>query len=941
MVVRRSNSLSGDGHVWLGLQWQQRTVSSYVLDQAQHNLVATKLYRPAVGGDFVRRPRLTRLLDQGSYLPLTLISAPAGSGKTSLLSDWLAACPCPSAWLSLDETDGDLSLFLSYLIAALRTICPGACPQTLAILQAPELPPVAVLAGVLSNEIESLHDHPALAADKGFVLALDDYHLLSGQAVNSLLAELLRHPPRPMHLALATRSDPALPLTSLRARSQVVEIRRQDLRFTLDEVREYIQQALQQAIDEDIVAVLHDKTEGWVTGLVLAILSSRHAPDSDEVLSDLAANERFAMDYLMDEVLSRQPQAIQDFLLKTSLLDRMYGPLCEAVTGLSDPLHTGQAHLEWLERANLFVVALDTQGRWFRYHHLFQQLLRNRLLRQAGPAEVVELRRRASAWLAGNGFVEDAITQALAAGDEAAAVQIIEANRHQAMNQERWQQLEAWLRLLPRRLVDERPELALAEAWIQYKQWRFGEIAPYLARIENLLPTVVLPEAERVHLQGEVDVLRSAVSYYSLEAQRTFDLAGHALQTLPMACSIARGLAWMYYAAALQLLGDSDGARAAIHEGLQEDRVHGNSFPGRLLIGLGLLNWMAGDLADLNRSAAQLLRTAGERQLAESAGWAHYLLGCAAYQWNDLAGAEEHFAAVVEQRYVAHSAPFSHSCFGLAAVLRAQGKDDQAQALAESALAFALEINNPRVLADARAFQAWLALQQGRPADAQRWAESVDARARLLPFATFFVPAITLAQVLLEQGTPASLRQASELLERLHGAVASQHNRRFAVDVLALQAWLDDLRGDEPAALAALQQAVALAQPGGIVRAFADLGPQMAGLLTRLRQQGYAVDFIGRLLRAFPAGQVDKFDLPRYAPQPARPADLIEPLTYREQEILELLSQRLSAKEIAERLVISDRTVKRHTANIYQKLGAHGRQQAVAAGRTLGLLSSA
>lgn len=904
------------------------------------DLLLTKLYRPSVAADFVRRPRLTSLLDQGRHLPLTLISAPAGSGKTSLLSDWLAACPCPSAWLSLDEGDGDLAVFLDYFIAALRTIEPGACPQTLAILHASELPPVTVLAGLLSNEIESLHEHPALAADKGFVLALDDYHLLPGQAVNGLLAELLRHPPQPLHLVLATRSDPALPLASLRARRHVAEIRRQDLRFTLGEVREYIQQALPQPVDEDIIAVLHDRTEGWVTGLVLTILSLRHAPDSEEFLSDLAANERLVTDYLVDEVLTRQPQSIEDFLLKTSLLDRMCGPLCETVAGLDDPVCNGQAYLEWLEQANLFIVALDTQGRWFRYHHLFQQILQNRLRRQAGPVEVAELHRRASAWLAGSGFVEEAISHALAAGDEAAAVQIIEARRHEAMNQERWQQIETWLRLLPRRLVDERPELSLAEAWIQHKRWRYGELAPYLARIESLLHAVVLPEDERAHLQGEVDVLHCAVSYFAMDAQRTFDLASRALQTLPMDCSIARGLAWMYYSGGLQLLGDFAGARAAAHEGLKEDRVHGNSFAARLLIGLCLLDWMAADLADLNRSATELLRIVGERELVESAGWARYLRGCAAYQWNDLARAEEDFAAVVGQRYIAHSAPFSQSCYGLAAVLFAQGKGAQAQAVVESALAFALEMNNTRVLADAHAFQAWLALQQGRPAEAQRWAESVDSTTRLLPFTTLFVRAITLARVLLDQGTPASLSRASELLERLHGAVASQHNRRFAVEALALQAWLDDLRGDEPAALASLRQAVALAQPDGIVRAFADLGPQMAGLLTRLRQQGHAVDFIGRLLRAFPAGRADTFDLPQSASLKATATSLVAPLTYREQEILGLLAQRLSAKEIAERLVISDRTVKRHTATIYRKLGVHGRQQAVAAGRTLGILSS-
>lgn len=905
------------------------------------DLLRSKLYRPLVSANFVRRPRLTGLLDQGRSLPLTLISAPAGSGKTSLLSDWLATCPCPNAWLSLDENDGDLAIFLDYFIAALRTIVPEACPQMQALLRAPELPPVPVLAGLLGNEIESLSDHPALAAEKGFVLVLDDYHHLSGQAVNSLLAELLRHPPRSMHLMLATRSDPALPLTALRARGQMAEIRRQDLRFTLGEVREYLQQALQQSIDEDIVAVLHSRTEGWITGLVLAILSLRQAQDSDEFLSDLAAHERLAMDYLVDEVLSRQPQSIQDFLLKTSFLDRLCGPLCEAVTGLGDPVGDGQAYLAWLERANLFIVALDTQSRWFRYHHLFQQILHNRLVRQAGPAEVAELHRRASAWFAANGLVREAISHALAAGDEASATQVIEAHRHQVMNQESWQRLEAWLRLLPRRLVEERPELLLLECWTVFKEWRFADIPAYLERIVRLLQTVDLPEPDRARLQGEVDILHSVVTYYALEGQRTFELASRALQVLPMECSLVRGLAYMYCGGGLQLLGDIDGTRAVAHEGLKEDRVHGGSFASRQLIMLCLLDWSVGDLADLNRSATQLLKVAEERQLAESVGWARFLRGCAAYQWNDLAGAESDFAAVVAQPYLTHSAPFSQSCYGLAAVYQAQGKGEEALAVVESALAVGLAINNPRILADARAFQAWLALQQGRPAEVQRWAESVDPGARVLPFTTFFVRHIVLAQVLLDQGTPASLDQAAQLLERLHGAVASQHNRRFAVEALALQAWLDDLRGDEPAALASLRQAVALAQPGGIVRAFADLGPQVAGLLVRLRQQGYAVDFIGRLLRAFPGDRADRFDLSRPAPVQVPATSLIEPLTYRELEILELLAQRLSAKEIAQRLVISDRTVKRHTANIYQKLAVHGRQQAVAEAKSLGLLPAA
>ena len=273
------------------------------------------------------------------------MSAAAGSGKTTLLSDWLATCPCPNAWLSLDEGDSDLTVFLNYFLAALRTVVPGACETTLALLEAADLPPTQVLASRLINNLDSLRDHPALAGSKGFVLVLDDYHLVSGQTVNELLIEVLRHPPQPMRLVLVTRRDPALPLNSLRARSQVVEIRQQDLRFTLEEAQDYLQQAMQRLVSEDDVAALTEKTEGWITGLYLAVLSLRHVTDSGESVSSLMSSERLALDYLLDEVLSRQPQSIQEFLLETSVLDRFSGPLCEAVTGRSDSGRDGQATL--------------------------------------------------------------------------------------------------------------------------------------------------------------------------------------------------------------------------------------------------------------------------------------------------------------------------------------------------------------------------------------------------------------------------------------------------------------------------------------------------------------------------------------------------------------------------------------------------------------------
>lgn len=897
--------------------------------------IQTKLYRPPVAANLIKRPRLTNLLDRDLHLPLTLVSAPAGSGKTILLSDWLDECPCPSAWLSLDEGDSDLATFLSYFVAAIRSIVPDACRQSVAVLEQSELPPVQVLSGLLSNEIEALRHDGSLAPGEHIVLVLDDYHLIRGQAINDLLVELLRRPLPALRLVIATRSDPALPLANMRARGQVLDIRRQDLRFTSEETWAYLQQALPSPISEEAATSLAEATEGWIAGLHLVALTLRHTSDPTALLSDLSGANRYIMDYLADEVLSRQPADIQDFLLKTSILNRLSGSLCEAVTGPDDPAYDGQAYLERLQRDNLFIVALDQKRQWFRYHSLFQLFLRSRLEKQASPAEITNLQVRASTWFAESGRVEEAIHHALAAGDEALAVRIVETHRHATMNQERWQQLERWLRLFPRTLVDERPELLLLEAWILQRQWRFADLPPFLNRIESLLQSRPPPEPGATRLQAEVDTLRAMVSYFLLDGEQALLLARRALQTLPMEASSARGLAWMYHVGGLQARGDLSAAHNVVHEALKEDRLHGNSFPAHILIALCVLNWMSADLPDLSRVANHFLRLSTERNLAQSIAWAHYFEGCAAYHWNELARAESNFAAVMEQRYIAHSLPFSQSAYGLASTYLAQGNGEQARGVIESVLAYGMEMENTRVLADAQAFQAWLGLKLGHRAAAQHWADSVDRHVPLVPMTTFYVPMFSLAQILLDRRTPASLAEASELLAHLRAFVERFHNTRFKIETLALQALLDDARGHEAAALAALQQAIALAEPGGVLRAFVDMGPRMAHLLARLSGQGAASSFIAQILQAFPPSALGE-------PRPPHPtqASLVEPLTDRELEVLALLARRLSAKEIARRLVISDRTVKRHTANIYQKLGVHGRREAAAQAAALGLLPS-
>ena len=371
-------------------------------------LLRTKLHRPRVTADLVHRPRLKERLNSSLDRPLTLVAAPAGFGKSTLLSAWLETLDRPHAWLSLDESDNDLGVFLAYFLAAMRTIFPGALSETRAFVSGINLPSVPVIAGSLSNELDGL--------ERDFILVLDDYHTIREQSIHELLSILLQHPPRGLRLVITTRQDPPLPLGMLRARNQVAEIRGQELRFSVPEVAAFIERTLGTSLAAEAVAVLAEKTEGWAAGLRLAMLTLRHSGDVDSHLAGLHAENRHVIDYLMREVLSHVPPAIENFLLKTSILDQMSASLCEVVIGPEDPDCQPQAYLAWLEQAGMFTVALDTRDQWYRYHHLFQGLLRDRLEAQHSAEAIATLHARASAWYGRQGLIEAALQHALAGG---------------------------------------------------------------------------------------------------------------------------------------------------------------------------------------------------------------------------------------------------------------------------------------------------------------------------------------------------------------------------------------------------------------------------------------------------------------------------------------------------------------------------------------------
>ena len=452
-------------------------------------LLLTKLNRPPVVRDRIDRPRLTAMLDRGMAGPMTLVSAAAGFGKTTLVSAWIDSLsasdrlPTPAAWLSLDENDSDLEVFLLYFVAAIRTVCPAACAETLALLQARRAPEQAPLLITFSNELEQL---PARV-----VLVLDDYHTIRGEAVHDFLGEVIRRWTQRLHLVLISRSSPPLPLALLRAQGQVTVIHTRDLRFTPEESAAFLNNTLAAPLSPAAVALLDQHIEGWIAGLRLASLSLRDAADVESEVAGLSGGNVEIADYLMDQVVSRQPRAIVKFLLVTSILNRFCAPLCErvarAVASSGGSWRNARDCIQWLERTDLFVVPLDNNGEWYRYHHLFQTLLQRRALAEVGPEQVSELHRTAAAWFAQQGLIDEAIQHALAIDDLDLAASLMASGFCAVLNREDRATLERWLRLLPEDFIKRRPWLLLMEAWALQFSWQLSAVAKLLGQIEALL----------------------------------------------------------------------------------------------------------------------------------------------------------------------------------------------------------------------------------------------------------------------------------------------------------------------------------------------------------------------------------------------------------------------------------------------------------------------
>ncbi len=879
-------------------------------------ILATKLYIPRLRPNVVSRPRLIERLNEGLHRKLTLIAAPAGFGKTTLISAWVAGCDRQVAWLSLDKGESDPTLFLTYLVAALRTIAPDIGVGVLGALQSPQPPPTESILTALLNEITAIPDN--------FVLVLDDYHVIEAKPVDQALTYLVEHQPPQMHLVIATREDPQLPLARSRARGQLTELRAADLRFTPSEAAGFLNQGMGLNLSAEDITALETRTEGWIAGLQLAALSMQGQQDSASFITSFTGSHHFVLDYLVEEVLGQQPESIQTFLLRTSILDRLCGPLCDAV--LLTPSGTGRATLEDLERANLFLAPLDNERRWYRYHHLFADLLRQRLHQSTasspGDAEsqVNALHIRASVWYEDHGLEIEAFHHAVAAHDVERAERLMEGKGIPLHFRGAVTALLAWLESLPTTVLNARPSLWVRYASLLLVNGQTTGVEEKLQAAETALQRAEADNKTR-NLVGQMAAARATLALTRYDVETMLAQSRRALEYLHPNNLSSRSTAHWTLGFAYFLQGDRAAARRAYTEAISLSQASGDIFTTILAtIGLGNIQEAENQLSLAAETYQRVLQRFGDKPLPV-ASEGHLGLARVLYEWNDLEAALAHGRQSLHlaRQYDRVIDRFVACEVFLARLKLALGDVAGAAALLAQASQSARQQNFVDRIPEVAATQVLTLLRQGNLAAAAHLAQAHE-----LP--------LSQARAHLAQGDTSA---ALAVLESWREQVEAKRWQDERLKVLVLQAVALQAHGEQENAVHLLCDALALAEPGGFIRLFVDEGFPMAHLLSAAEATGMMPDYTGKLLAVLEAKEQKSEDTSSLPP-PAQP--LIEPLSRRELEVLHLMAQGLSNQEISERLFLALDTVKGHNRKIFDKLQVQRRTEAVARARELGLL---
>lgn len=903
-------------------------------------ILATKLYIPPTQPKAIRRPRLTRQLHEGRHRKLTLISGPAGFGKTTLVSEWIGNLRLMNddasaslstslrldataqtenlkskivnriAWLSLDEGDAELKRFLTYFVAALQRTVPELGEGVLTILQSPQLPPTESILTLLLNDIAAVPD--------SFILVLDDYHVIDAQPVDQALIFLLEHLPPQMHLVITTREDPNLPLARLRARGQLTELRATDLRFTLDETAVFLNQVMGLSLAEADIAALEARTEGWIAGLQLAALSIQgHQDDAARFINAFTGSHRFVLDYLVEEVLHQQPESIQTFLLQTAVLNRLTGSLCDALTGDTN----GQEILESLERANLFLVPLDNERRWYRYHHLFADLLRQRLQQSTEECDVAALHSRASQWYEANGLELEAFHHAAVANDVERAVRLIEGEGLPLYFRGEVTPVQQWLDALPEAEFRARPSLWVTYASVLTLTGRLHDnTEETLQAAETALQNAAYDDKTN-DLLGQIAAMRAMLGVTTNQVETIITQSRRALELLhpdnvPMRTTTTWALGY-----ACQVQGDRAAALQAYAETIAQSQKSGN-----LMTEIAATTCV-GQIQETENQPHRAAKTFQHiLQMVGDPPWPAACEACVGlarihYQWNDLETAEQYGRQGLELVQKLENVDTPAACgVLLARVKLAQGDTAGALAMLAEADQFVQQHHFTHWVGAVTAVRIQTFLHQGNLTAAAQLANNHD-----LP--------VSQARVHLAQNDP---NAALALLEPVRRQAEARDWADEKLQVMVLQALAHQSAGETGRAVQLLAEALTLAAPGGLIRLFVDEGSPMARLLYEALAYSVEPGTVRQLLAAFPAADSE----PALSPTPPTvETGFVEPLSEREIEVLQLIAEGLTNQEAANRLYLSLHTVKVHARNIYSKLGVKNRTQAVAKARALGILT--
>jgi LuxR family maltose regulon positive regulatory protein len=899
-------------------------------------LLETKLRPPALPANRVKRTRLVRLLDEGLMLgrQVSLISAPAGFGKSVLVSEWAGGLDRPIAWISLDGDDDDPARFFRYLVAALQRIEPGFGREVETSWQSGEQPGPGGLSAAIANGI--------LRIAKKVVLVLDDFQVVQDRKILDTLARLIEHPPANLHIAMVTREDPQIPLARLRANNRLTEVRAADLQFSAPEIDQFLNGAMGLALSESDVALLEARTEGWAAGLQLSGLALRSSLDSTRSIANLSGTQRFILGYLTEEVLDRLEPDLRQFLVETSILDRLSGELCDAVTGRSD----SQTILAQLYSANLFLIPLDDEQHWYRYHHLFADLLRSQLSR-IPKTRVAELRAGACRWYEQAGMTAEAIRQALAAEDYPRAAQLLEDNALGMLVQGYAKTVEGWVEAIPQAWRSHSPRAILALAWIHLLRGNYDRVAVYLERAETAIAAAEAETGSQANLRGlhaELLGIQANLNNVRGDARASIESADQALALAGSGNAFVQSLAYLGLGGAYRLQGDYPRLAEAYQQAIRTSQVAENRLAEMMAVtALTLMAIQHGQLhfaGKVTRQALERVERAGATPPPIS-GIAFAALALVEYEWDRLEQARSTLERGMGLVTLAgHNAGMVYARVLTARIALAEGDLARAAALANEAAGLATAGVPAWLVPEVPAQQVRILLGESNPAAAeavllQNGYADAEKNERLPEPVQ-----IAWLRIWLYRAREGSLSvepgDAERFANRLSEAVRAAGRIGSLITGLLLRAQLRGIAGKGGDALADLREALELGKPEGYVRTFVDEGEPVQRLLLALRDSsrpgdiGGFGDYLDKLLAAHPGGEIPN--------RCTGSAGLAEPLTDREIEVLRLIAEGLKYEEIAQRLVISVNTVRFYVKEIYGKLGVNNRMRAVEAARREGLL---